>query len=64
MKNEKMILFSDYVEDKKELENVISDLVKRFLEEYPVEVKEIALIFRPGFGEIELTFDSVEIIVK
>ena len=59
-----MILFSDYVKDKKELENVISDLVKRFLKEYPVYIQELPVNFRPGFGEIEQIFDGVEIIVK
>ena len=63
MNDKKMILFYDYVEDKEELKNVINDLVKRFLKQYPVELQEITLSFAPNFDNSQ-RFESVEIIVK
>ncbi len=64
MKNEKMILFSDYVEDKKELENNISSLIIKFFSTYPVVLQEVSVITAPGFDDFEQIIDGVEIIVK
>jgi len=64
MENEKMILFSDYVEHKKELANDIDNLLIKFLAKYPVELQELALNFRPGFGDVPDKFDYIEIVVK
>lgn len=64
MENEKLILFSDYVEDKKELESDINKLLIKFFVTYPVILQEVSVNIAPGFGNLSSRIDGVEIIVK
>ncbi|KKN67202.1 hypothetical protein LCGC14_0463750 [marine sediment metagenome] len=64
MENDKMILFSDYLEDKKELRRNIEGLLHRFLNKYPVKIIELPVKSAPGLGDTACIFNGIEIIVK